>query len=133
LVVEAIHHTQLVEHGGLRGLRDPRLLESALSRPRHRWTYDPDSDLASLASAYAWGLVKNHPFADGNKRVAFLTAATFLSINGLDFIAPEVEVASTMRRAAAGDIEETDLAAWFRRHARERTDPTPGTEGEPSR
>ena len=119
-MVETIHHTQLVEHGGLRGLRDPGILESAFARPRHRWTYEPDSDYASLAAAYAWGLVRNHPFLDGNKRAAFLTAATFLNINGMDFLAPEGEVASMMRDTAAAEIDEAQLASWFRCHTRTR-------------
>jgi death-on-curing protein len=119
-VVETIHHTQLVEHGGLRGLRDRGLLESALERLRHRWNYDPASDHATLAAACAWGLVRNHPFADGNKRVAFLTATTFLLINGLIFEAADSEVVAMMTEAAAGETDEEQLASWFRRHTHRR-------------
>lgn len=112
LVVEAIHFDQLREHGGLPGLRDENLLESALARPRHKWTYKRKPDLATLAAAYAFGIVRNHPFRDGNKRVGFLTAVTFLGINGYELEAGEAEIVAMVRAAAAGESSEVDLARW---------------------
>lgn len=120
LVVEAIHFDQLREHGGLPGLRDEGLLEAALARPRHRWAYRRRPDLASLGAAYVYGLVRNHPFRDGNKRVAFVTMVVFLGLNGVEFEAPEDEVVAMMLGAAAGEITESQLARWIRRHSSKR-------------
>ena len=92
LVVEAVHVDLIREHGGLPGLRDEHALESALARPRQRYAYSPDSDLARLAAAYGHGLASSHPFIDGNKRVSFVTMAVFLGLNGLAIEAPESEV-----------------------------------------
>jgi death-on-curing protein len=117
-VVEAIQLDQVREHGGLAGVRDEGLLESALARPRHRWTYKRRPDLASLAAAYASGLARNHPFHDGNKRVAFLTAVVFLGLNGLELEANEIEVVDVMLRLAAGGMTEAELAAWIRSRTR---------------
>jgi death-on-curing protein len=114
VAVEAVHLEQLREHGGLPGLRDEGVLEAALARPRHRWAYKRRPDLATLAAAYAWGLVKNHPFLDGNKRVAFLTMVMFLGLNGYEFDAPEAEVVGRMVGAAAGRYSEQNLASWIR-------------------
>lgn len=97
------------------GVRDDGLLESALSRPRQKWHYDPGTDLATLAAAYAFGIVKNHGFVDGNKRTAFMTAYSFLGMNGHDFDAAETDVVSTIERVAAGEVTETKLADWFRK------------------
>ena len=112
--VEAVHLDQLREHGGLAGLRDEGLLEAALARPRPKWTYQRKPDRATLAAAYAFGLVKNHPFHDGNKRVAFLTAVMFLGVNGHALVAEESEVVTAMLGVAAGGATETDLAQWIR-------------------
>ncbi len=121
LVVEAIHLDQIREHGGLAGLRAEALLESALARPRHQWTYKRKVGLARLGAAYAYGLLRNHPFHDGNKRVAFLTMVVFLGLNGYDFVAEDAEVVAVIRAAAAGESTEDDLARWIRdRMARQR-------------
>jgi death on curing protein len=87
-VVTAIHDEQLAIHGGSGGIRDSGLLESALARPQKKWAYE-QSELSELAAAYAYGLAKNHPFVDGNKRTSLLAIYTFLGINGVDFIVPE--------------------------------------------
>jgi death-on-curing protein len=115
IVVEAIHLDQIREHGGMPGLRDERLLESALARPRHKWTYKRKPDLASLAAAYGYGLVRNHAFRDGNKRVAFLAMTVFLGLNGYDLVAEEAEVVTVMIAAAEGSLSEAELAKWIRR------------------
>jgi death-on-curing protein len=114
LVVEAIHLDQLREHGGLPGLRDENLLEASLARPRHKWTYKRRPDLAGLAAAYAYGIVRNHPFRDGNKRVGFVTAVVFLGLNGQDLVADEAEVVQTVLRLAEGKLGEAALARWIR-------------------
>ena len=114
VVVDAIHLDQIREHGGLPGLRDEGLLESALARPRHKWTYKKRPDIASLAAAYGFGIVKNHPYRDGNKRVAFLTMVVFLGLNGFDLVATETDVVTTMLTAAAGGCSEAELAKWIR-------------------
>jgi death-on-curing protein len=116
VVVDAIHLDQIREHGGLPGLRDEGLLEAALARPRHKWTYKRRPDLASLAAAYGYGIVKNHPYRDGNKRVAFLVMVVFLGLNGFDLVAEEADVVTTMLKAAAGGCSEADLARWIRSH-----------------
>ena len=114
LVLEPVHVDQIREHGGLLGLRDENALESALARPQQRWHYEPGSDLAELAAAYAFGISSNHPFRDGNKRVAFLAAVVFLGLNGLAFVAPEPEVVEKSMALAAGDLDEEALAEWIR-------------------
>lgn len=114
LVVEAIQLDQVREHGGLPGLRDENLLEAALARPRHQWAYKRRPDLAALAAAYAYGLVQNHPFRDGNKRVGFLTAVVFLGLNGQDLVAEETDIVAVMLRLAAGKLREAELARWIR-------------------
>lgn len=117
LVVDAIHTDQVREHGGLRGLRDENLLESALARPQQRWHYDPRADLADLAAAYAFGLVSSHPYRDGNKRIGFLAAVVFLGINGREFDAPEADVVTQIMTLADGRLSEAELAAWIRAHS----------------
>ena len=114
LVMEAVHLDQIREHGGLAGPRDEDLLEAALARPRHKWTYKRKPDLASLAAAYLYGLVKNYPFRDGNKRVGLLAAVIFLGLNGYDLDADEPEVVAMVRAAAAGEASEGDVARWLR-------------------
>ena len=116
LVLEAVHLDQLREHGGLPGLRDEAALESALARPRQKWAYDPEADLALLAAAYGFGLATNHPYRDGNKRAAFLAMAIFLGLNGLEIEAPEAEVVAVMVAVAAGRLKERQLADWVRAH-----------------
>ena len=112
-VVLAIHNAQLAEHGGLSGIRDKNLLESALARPQNLLGYGaPDS--AELAAAYAYGIARNHPFADSNKRTAFVVCELFLNLNGQDLIASDVDCVLTMLGVASGTITEAEFAAWLR-------------------
>jgi death-on-curing protein len=111
-LVIAFHAEQLAEFGGLEGLRDKALLESALDRPRNKWGYG-ETDLAKLAAAYAYGIVRNHPFADGNKRAALLSVVVFVGMNGIAFVADEAEAAVIFRDLAAGAVEEDGLARWI--------------------
>ena len=113
-MIEAAHHDQIREHGGLLGVRDDGLLESALARPRHRWSFEPDAGLPSLAASYGFGLARNHPFLDGNKRIAFVAMNMFLLINGFEIEAPEPEVIAVMLQVAGGDLDESQLADWVR-------------------
>ena len=101
-------------------MRDENALESALARARQRWTYESDSDLPRLAADYAFGIARNHPFRDGNKRVAFVTAVTFLGLNGLDFVAGEQDVVEKTLALAAGELDEEQLAEWIRSSVRPR-------------
>lgn len=112
-IVVAIHDEQLVVHGGGSGLRDRGMLLSALERPLNKWSYE-SADLAALAAAYAFGLAKNHPFIDGNKRTALLALYTFLYINDVDFIVPEPDAAAAILALAAGEVEEEGLTRWIR-------------------
>ena len=96
LVIEAVQLDQIREHGGLIGVRDENALEAALARARHRWTYEPDTDLADLAACYVFGICTGHPFQDGNKRISFLAGVIFLGLNGFAFVAPEDEVVEKM-------------------------------------
>ena len=114
LVAEAIHFDVLRSHGGMPGVRDEDALESALARGRQRLAYEPASDLPELAGAIGWGLTRNHPFNDGNKRVAFVVMAVFLGLNGLNIGAPETEVGTTMLDVPAGSMSEAELAEWLR-------------------
>jgi death-on-curing protein len=116
VVLDAIHTDQIREHGGLSGVRDETALESALARPRQKWHYGQKVDVAVLAAAYGFGLVQNHPYRDGNKRVGFLAMVTFLGINGHDLNATDAEVISEMLALADGRVSEEELAAWIRRH-----------------
>ena len=116
LVVEAVHLDQLREHGGLPGLRDDDALEAVLARPRQKWHHDKGVDLAGLAAAYAFGLATAHPFNDGNKRIAFLTMAVFLGLNGKELDATEPELVQVMTALAAGSLKEPQLVAWVRGH-----------------
>ena len=109
-----IHSDQIQAHGGSLGLRDRGLLESALERPRNRFLYDPEADLAALAAAYGFGLSSDHPFVDGNKRVAFQAMYLFLGLNGFRIDASEEEVVTTILSLASGDLDEPALADWLR-------------------
>ena len=110
----ALHAVVLERFGGLEGVREDGLLESALQRPKNLFSYD-GSDLFSMAAAYATGIMKNHPFIDGNKRTGFMCAALFLETNGLRFQATEEEVAERTLALAASAIDETEYAAWLKR------------------
>lgn len=120
VVVDAIHDDQLREHGGLPGVRDENTLESALTRPQQKWHYADEIDLATLAAAYAFGLVKNHPYRDGNKRIGFLAMITFLGLNGHEFQATDAEVVTEMLAFAEGRVSEEQFADWIRIHAAKR-------------
>jgi death-on-curing protein len=114
IVVDAIHGDQIREHGGLPGVRDENALESALARPRQAWHYDTNTALPRLAAAYAFGLVMNHPYRDGNKRIGFLAMVTFLGINGYAFEATDADVVSRFVSLAAGKVSEDGMADWIR-------------------
>ena len=116
LVVDAVHLDQLREHGGLPGLRDENALESALARPRNRWHYGTNVDLVRLAAAYGWGLATSHPYRDGNKRVGFVTMATFVELNGYELAVSEEEVVHVMLAVADRRRTERELADWVRAH-----------------
>ncbi len=111
----AIHDRQLAEHGGGVGVRDSGLLDSALARPINRWNYGED-DPSSLAAAYAYGVARNHPFVDGNKRTAWVLARLFLAINGHRLQFSAVDAIQMMLALAAGELEEDVVADWFRKH-----------------
>jgi len=116
-VVLAMHDAQLVEHGGPAGLRDEGLLDSALARPVNLRAYG-DASLFDLAAAYAFGLVRNHPFIDANKRTAFLTTYVFLRLNGIRLTADEVDASTAMLALAAGETSEGEFAKWLAEHSR---------------
>jgi death-on-curing protein len=118
--VDAIHSDQLREHGGLRGTRDDNALESALARPQQKWHYADHPDVPALAAAYAFGLVKNHPYRDGNKRIGFLAMVTFLGVNGYAFVSTDAEVVAEILALADGAVSEADLADWVRQHSSRR-------------
>ena len=107
-----MHHELIAEHGGGRGLRDAGLLESALARPRNLYDYE-QADLPHLAAAYAFGIARNHPFVDGNKRTALMALYTFLKLNGLQLFATEEDTVLIMLRLAKGKLREDELAKWI--------------------
>lgn len=117
VVVDAIHNDQLREHGGLPGIRDENVLESALARPQQKWHYTDGADIATLAAAYGFGLVKNHPYRDGNKRIGFLAIATFLGMNGYVLKATDTDVVTHILALADGRVSEEALADWIRTHS----------------
>jgi death-on-curing protein len=112
-MIVAIHDEQLAIHGGSAGLRDSGLLESALDRPRNKWAYE-QAALPELAAAYGYGIARNHPFVDGNKRTALLAIYTFLGVNDVDFVVPEADAAAIILSLAAGEVSEESLARWIR-------------------
>ena len=118
-VILAAHDEQLAEHGGSPGIRDAGLLDSALARPLNRAAYGKP-DAAELAAAYAYGLATNHPFVDGNKRIAFIALELFLALNGHPLATDDVNCAMSMLAVAAGTMKETALADWIRRHSKRR-------------
>lgn len=111
-IAKAIHERLVADHGGLGGVRDDGLLESALARPKQQFAYGNPS-MFDMAAAYAFGIARNHPFADGNKRTALMAAYTFLRINGHRLIAKETEAVMVIRDLASGELEEDALAAWI--------------------
>lgn len=120
VVVDAIHDEQLREHGGLPGVRDENVLESALARPQQKRHYSDRTDVPMLAAAYAFGLVKNHPYRDGDKRIGFLAMATFLGVNGYELSAADAEVVAEFLGLAEGRVSEQALADWIREHTSKR-------------
>ena len=107
-----VHGQVLAEHGGLEGIRDEGLLESALARPKNLYAYEGVEDLPRLAVSYAAGILRNHPFADGNKRMAFIALSLFLARNGSQLQADPLEAGRTFWAAATGELHEEDLVAW---------------------
>ena len=111
--IHIIHDRQIARHGGTPGLRDQALLEAGLDRPRNRSAYEPEADLAALAAALTFGIAKAHAYVDGNKRTAFVTALTFLRLNGLGFRPDAVQGVRMMEDLASGDGTEAAFAAWL--------------------
>ena len=117
-VIIAIHEVQLAEHGGGTGVRDAGLLDSALGKPQQLNNYgEPPPDAAALAASYGYGISRNHPFIDGNKRTGYVAAELFLRLNGWRLTADDASCVVTMLAVAAGDITEEAFAAWLRAHA----------------
>ena len=118
-VVLAIHEEQIAEHGGLDGIRDFSLLESALLRPQNMLAYgEPAPDLADLAACYAYGIANNHAFLDGNKRTSVVVTLLFLRLNGVIVESSEIERLKAWTALGAGQISEAELAAWIRQRLR---------------
>ncbi|MGN6496460.1 MAG: type II toxin-antitoxin system death-on-curing family toxin [Tsuneonella sp.] len=117
-VAVAAHGEQLAEHGGPAGVRDPGALESAMMRARNLAQYG-EPDIAALAAAYAYGIARNHPFIDGNKRTAAVVSETFLVLNGHRLSASDAELVVAFLALAAGELSEDELADWFRQHLRD--------------
>ena len=119
LILDVIHSELLQEHGGATGIRagGSDLIESALARPRNRYAYEPESDLATLAAAYLFGLARNHGYVDGIKRVGFAAAATFLVLNGARLTASEVEAYILVIGVVEGRFSEEDVVLWIRRNS----------------
>jgi death on curing protein len=113
--IEIIHREQLREHGGLTGIKDENALEAAIARPQHKAAYE-NPDVYELAAAYLFGIARNHPFADGNKRTAFLAAYTFLAIHSQRFTANQGEVIEFVLEVAAGQVNESGIAKFLRDH-----------------
>ena len=114
-----LHDEDLAEHGGLPGLRDEGMLDSALARPLNLLAYG-EPTMAALAASYAFGIARNHPFADGSKRAALLATGLFLGINGISFKPDKVEAYKVYFALAAGEVTEDELAAWIERNSRKR-------------
>lgn len=115
-LVAVIHHELILEHGGARGVRDAGLLSAALARPRNLFAYET-ADVYRLAAAYAFGIARNHPFVDGNKRTALMAMYTFLRLNGVQLGAREEDAYLTMMQVAEGTLTEPELAAWIKQHS----------------
>jgi death on curing protein len=115
-----IHETQLIEHGGKQGFKDESLLEAALMRPRHKAVY-ASLEIFDLAAAYAWGIVRDHPFSDGNKRVALVICETFLELNGYLLEAADEECVRVFLEMAAGDLSESEMAHWIKTNSKKAT------------
>ncbi|MDP1692261.1 MAG: type II toxin-antitoxin system death-on-curing family toxin [Burkholderiaceae bacterium] len=118
-VLRAVHEEQLAEHGGASGTRDDGLFESALARAENLAAYG-EPDAADLAAAYGYGIARNHPFIDGNKRTAFVAVELFLDLNGFELAASDGDCVLTMLAVAAGQIDEATFARWLRQHSQRR-------------
>lgn len=118
-VMLAVHNEQLSEHGGGVGVRDMGMFESAMGRSRHLALYGTPN-VAELAAAYGFGVARNHPFIDGNKRTAFVAVELFLALNGFELEADDASCVLTMLAVAAGEMTEPDFAAWMRAHTMPR-------------
>lgn len=112
--VLAIQNMLISEHGGLHGIRDSKLLDSALARPRQKFLYDDKASIFDLAASYSFGLARNHPFIDGNKRIALTVGAVFLELNGYSLNASEAEAVIIFSRLASGELDEDSLSKWLR-------------------
>ena len=112
-IAVAIHEAQLAEHGGPSGIRDAGMLESAIERARNKFAYG-ETDMATLAAAYGFGIARNHPFIDGNKRTSLMAIYTFLGVNDVEFIVAEEDFAAIILSLAAGEVSEESLARWIR-------------------
>jgi death-on-curing protein len=119
--VLAIHEELIVRYGGVSGLRDDGLLESAVARPQNLAAYGQKISVASLSAAYAWGLLRNHPFVDGNKRTALAAMVVFLELNGWELGCSEAEETAMVLRAAAGEITERAWTEWVRRSTKKKS------------
>lgn len=117
--VLAMHQDSVTAHGGAAGVRDPGLLDSALARPRNAWSYGQE-DLVALGALYAAGVMRNHPFIDGNKRTGFLAAYAFLYVNRWEIIADEAEVVVQCLSLAASELDDAEFAAWLRENVQAR-------------
>jgi len=118
--VIAIQQELIARYGGVSGIRAPQSLESAVARPKHLAAYKPQTTVPELAAAYAWGLLRNHPFVDGNKRIALVAMLVFLDLNGFAMTCGEVEETAMVLRAAAGEVKEADWNAWVLRNTCKR-------------
>lgn len=117
-VVLALHDSQLAAHGGLAGVRDINLLESALAKPQMAWSYEtPPPDLFQLAALYTTGIARNHPFHDANKRSAWVAGQTFLYLNEVEIVFEKGDALLLMLKVAQGDVDAAGLADWMRKHA----------------
>lgn len=115
-----LHSAAIARFGGLEGVRDEALLESALNRPKNRFLYDAEADLFSLAASYGFGLAKNHSLHDGNKRIAYAVIGAFLKFNGYDLMVDQIDAIRVISGLAASEITEEELANWIRSHSQRR-------------
>jgi death-on-curing protein len=118
--VLAIHERLLLQHGGAAGLRDERLLDSALARPKQLHAYGDKPGIVEMAAAYMAGIVRNHPFVDGNKRAGFVVGVLFLELNGFAFAATEVEATQVILALAAGKLTEAALVEWLKQNSQRK-------------
>jgi death-on-curing protein len=118
--IAAIHEELIGRYGGVSGVRDDGLLRSAVARPQHLAAYEPKATVPKLAAAYAWGLLRNHPFVDGNKRIALAAMVVFLDLNGWELTCSEAEETAMILQAAAGEIMEEAWSEWVGRNCKKR-------------